>query len=288
MEKVSKAVIPAAGFGTRFLPATKTQPKEMLPIVDKPAIHFVVEEVLKSGIKDILIVTGRGKRAIEDYFDKNVELEEHLMAAGKTELLKEVEDLSDLAEVHYIRQKEQMGLGHAIYCARNHIAGEPFAVLLGDTIVENRVPCTKQLVDLYRRLNGSIVAVEEVSKENIEKYGIFGGKMVDGKTMDIEIMVEKPNLLEAPSNLGAIGRYILTPQIFEALEQTRPGVSGEIQLTDALCILLKTQKVYAHKFDGVRYDIGDKLDYLRATVEFALRRKDVGPEFKEYLKGVLA
>jgi UTP--glucose-1-phosphate uridylyltransferase len=284
---IKKAVIPAAGFGTRFLPATKTQPKEMLPIVDKPAIHFVVEEVLRSGIRDLLIVTGRGKRSIEDYFDKNVELEKHLMAIGKTELLKEVEDLSDLAEVHYIRQKEQMGLGHAIYCARNHIADEPFAVLLGDTIVENRIPCTKQLVDLHGRLKSSIVAVEEVPEENIEKYGIFGGEMIDGKTMDVEIMIEKPKPSKAPSNLGAIGRYVLTPEIFDALEQTKPGVNGEIQLTDALRILLKTQKVYAHKFDGIRYDIGDKLDYLRATVEFALRRKDVGPRFKEYLKGVV-
>lgn len=279
---VKKAVIPAAGMGTRFLPATKAQPKEMLPIIDKPTIHFVIEELIASGIEDILIVTGRGKRAIEDYFDKNLELEKHLEKAGKKEILNEIKELSDMVDIHYVRQKEQLGLGHAILCAERHIGNEPFAVLLGDTIVEGRVPCTKQLVELAEKKKASTIAVEKVSKENVSKYGIVNGEK-DGRVIDISELVEKPKPEDAPSDLGIIGRYVLMPEIFDAIKTLETG-DGEVQLTDALKELLKTQKIYGYEFDGERYDIGDKLDYLRATVEFALKRPDLSAGFKEYLK----
>jgi len=287
MKKVKKAVIPAAGFGTRFLPATKAQPKEMLPIVDKPTIHFVVEEILESGIEDILIITGRGKRAIEDYFDKNVELEKHLEEAGKTSLLEDIQELSDLADVHYVRQKEQLGLGHAILCAERHIGDEPFAVLLGDTIVENDEPCTKQLVEVFEKRGGSAIAVEEVPGENIKRYGIIGGDKVDDRTWLIKEFVEKPEPEDAPSNLGMIGRYVLTPEIFDALKETKSGKHGEIQLTDALAILAKEQEVYASLFEGKRHDIGNKLDYLKAIVDYGLSRPDTREAFKEYLNNVV-
>jgi len=280
---VKKAVIPAAGMGTRFLPATKAQPKEMLPIIDKPTIHFVIEELIDSGIEDILIITGRDKQAIEDYFDKNLELEEHLKEAGKTKLLKEVQELSDMVDIHYVRQKEQKGLGHAISCAERHIGNEPFTVLLGDTIVENKVPCTKQLVDLAKKYDANTIAVEKVPKENVSKYGIIGGNVVDGKTREVTELVEKPKPEDAPSDLGIIGRYVLAPEIFDALKKTGQGVGGEIQLTDALKELLKTQKIYSYEFDGIRYDIGDKLDYLRANVEYGLRRPELSGEFRKYL-----
>ncbi len=281
--KVKKAVIPAAGLGTRFLPATKAQPKEMLPIVDKPTIHYVVEEAVESGIEDILIITGRGKRAIEDYFDRNIELERHLEMCCKDELLGEIQKLSEMGDIHYIRQKEQLGLGHAILCAKSHIGDEPFAVLLGDTIIQNKVPCTIQLVEVYDRCECSTIAVEEVKKDKLGKYGVIGGKELEGGVLEITSLVEKPKPSKAPSNLGIIGRYVLSPEIFDEIEKTRIGKNHEIQLTDALSSLLKTQKIYGYEFKGMRYDIGDKFDYLRAIVDFGLRHPEVGREFRGYL-----
>jgi len=283
---VKKAVVPAAGMGTRFLPATKAQPKEMLPVIDKPVIHFVIEELIESGIDDILIITGRGKRAIEDYFDKNLDLERHLEAAGKKELLKEVQELSDLVDVHYVRQKEQLGLGHAILCAERHIGDEAFAVLLGDTVVESQVPCTKQLMDISKKYNASSVAVEKVPKEKISRYGIIGGKTVEDRVIDIDTFVEKPQLDNAPSDLGMVGRYILGPEIFDNLKNTKPGVGGEVQLTDALMSMLSEQKIYGYEFDGVRYDLGNKFDYLKAIVKSGLEQPELSKEFREYLKSV--
>ena len=285
-KRVRKAVIPAAGLGTRFLPATKAQPKEMLPIVDRPTIHYVVEEAVDSGITDILIITGRGKRAIEDYFDRNIELERHLELYHKNELLKDIRRLEEMGDIHYIRQKEQLGLGHAILCAKSHIGNEPFAVLLGDTIVQNDTPCTKQLMDVFGRCGCSTIAVERVSKENIHKYGIISGKEMGDGTIEIDKLVEKPRAEEAPSNLGIIGRYVLTPEIFDEIEKTKLGAEHEIQLTDALAGLLKTQKIYGYEFEGMRYDIGDKFDYLRAIVDFGLMHPEVGPDFKRYLKSL--
>ena len=282
-----KAVIPAAGLGTRFLPATKAQPKEMLPLVDKPTIQFVVEEAIASGIHDILIITGRGKRAIEDHFDKSIELENYLKSKGDIKLLNQTRNISDLANIFYVRQKDQKGLGDAIYCAKNHIGDEPFAVLLGDTIVESKVPCTKQMINFYNKYKSSIIAVEEVPKERIKLYGIIKGKKIRDSLYKIENLVEKPDPEKAPSNLGIIGRYILNPEIFDTLKKTGRGKGGEIQLTDALRILNKKQTMYAYEFKGKRYDIGDKFDYLRATVEFALERKDLGLRFREYIRGII-
>ncbi len=282
-----KAVIPAAGLGTRFLPATKAQPKEMLSIVDKPVIQFVVEEAINSGIDDILIVTGRGKRAIEDHFDRSFELEQALEEQGKKDLLEMVKGVSELADIHYVRQKERRGLGHAIYCARNHIGNEPFAVLLGDTIVDSKIPCTKQMIDFYRKYRGTIIAVEEVAKERIGSYGVIDGRLIDDSVYLIDNLVEKPKPEDAPSNLGIIGRYILVPEIFEFLEKTPAGKGNEIQLTDALRLLGKEQKMYACKFEGIRYDIGNKFDYLKASVEYGLKMDDIGKEFREYLEGII-
>jgi UTP--glucose-1-phosphate uridylyltransferase len=279
-----KAVIPAAGLGTRFLPATKAQPKEMLPIVDKPTIQFVVEEAINSGIDDILIITGRGKRAIEDHFDRSFELEEALREQGKTDLLREVVDISEMADIHYVRQKERKGLGHAIYCARNHVGDEPFAVLLGDTIVESDVPCTRQLTNFYQKYNGSMIAVEEVPKEKISSYGIIDPKVIDDSVYHVKDLVEKPTAEEAPSNLGIIGRYLLTPEIFNVLKETRPGEGNEIQLTDALHMLKEREEVYACKFSGKRYDIGNKIDYLKTCIEYGLENKETGSKLREYLK----
>jgi len=284
-----KAVIPAAGLGTRFLPATKAQPKEMLPIVDKPTIQFVVEEAINSGIDDILIITGRGKRAIEDHFDRSFELEEALKEQGKTDLLKEVVDISELADIHYLRQKERKGLGHAIYCARNHVGDEPFAVLLGDTIVESEIPCTKQLMNFYQKYEGSMIAVEEVQEEKISSYGIINPEVIDDNDNNVYLvknLVEKPKVEEAPSNLGIIGRYILTPAIFDILEKTKPGKDNEIQLTDALNTLRKKKKVYACKFSGKRYDIGNKLDYLKTCIEYGLENREIGEKLWEYLRNL--
>jgi UTP--glucose-1-phosphate uridylyltransferase len=281
-----KAVIPAAGLGTRFLPATKAQPKEMLPIVDKPAIQFVVEEAINSGIDDIIIITGRGKRAIEDHFDRSFELEYVLREKGKTELLKQVVDISELADIHYLRQKEMKGLGHAIYCAKDHIGNEPFAVLLGDTIVEARVPCTRQMMNYHHKIKGSIIAVEEVPVDKISSYGIVDPEPLDAGVCRVKDLVEKPRLEDAPSNLGIIGRYILTPAIFDILKNTKPGIGGELQLTDALRALRQEEDIYACKFQGRLYDIGNKLDYLRASVEMGLENKEIGGKFREYLKSL--
>ena len=281
-----KAVIPAAGLGTRFLPATKAQPKEMLPIVDKPAIQFVVEEAINSGIDDIIIITGRGKRAIEDHFDRSFELEYVLREKGKMDLLKQVVDISELADIHYLRQKEMKGLGHAVYCARDHIGNEPFAVLLGDSIVNAHVPCTRQMMNYHHRFKGSIVAVEEVPVDKISSYGVVDPEPLDAGIYRIKDLVEKPRPEDAPSNLGIIGRYILTPAIFDIIKNTTPGKGGEVQLTDALRTLRQEEEMYACKFQGKLYDIGNKLDYLKASVEMGLENQEIGIKFREYLKGL--
>jgi UTP--glucose-1-phosphate uridylyltransferase len=281
-----KAVIPAAGMGTRFLPATKAQPKEMLPLIDKPAIQFVIEEAVDSGIDDILIITGRGKRAIEDHFDKSFELEEILKEKNKNDLLKETQEISDLADIHYIRQREAKGLGNAIYYAKKHVGDEPFVVLLGDDIIFSEIPCTRQLMDSHEKYESTIIAVEEVSRGMIPNYGIVDVKPLGDSIYKVRDLVEKPNAEDAPSNLGIIGRYLLTPEIFDAIEQTKPGKGGEIQLTDALSILGKSQPLYAYNFDGVRYDLGNKLDYIKATIEYALRREEFRDDIRSYLRGI--
>jgi len=285
---VKKAVIPAAGLGTRFLPATKAQPKEMLSIVDKPAIQYIVEEAVASGIEDILIITGRNKRAIEDHFDKSIELELALEEKRNKELLHLVQDISNLANIHYIRQKEPKGLGHAIYCAKTFINNEPFAVLLGDDIVDSKTkPCLKQLIDVYDKYGTNIIGVQEVPLFDVSKYGIISGEMINERLYKIEDLVEKPNLEESPSNIAILGRYIIEPKIFEILESTKPGVGGEIQLTDALKELSTKQEIYAYIFEGRRYDVGDKLGFLQATVEFALKRDDIKDEFRLYLEDLI-
>ena len=285
---ITKAVIPAAGLGTRFLPATKAQPKEMLPIVDKPTIQYIVEEAVASGITDILIITGRKKRAIEDHFDRSIELEMELEHKGKTALLKQVRQISDLVDVQYVRQKTPQGLGHAILCAKNFVGNEPFAVLLGDDIVDAEVPCLKQLIDQYDHYNGTILGVQKVSQENVNKYGIVKGKALDEHLYMVEDLVEKPSVEEAPSNVAILGRYIITPEIFPLLEKTQPGAGGEIQLTDALKALAKNKQVWAYEFAGRRYDVGDKLGFLEATVEMALKREDLKDDFLAYLQKQLA
>lgn len=280
-----KAVIPAAGLGTRFLPITKAQPKEMLPVFDKPTIQYVVEEVVASGIDNILIITGRGKRAIEDHFDKSTELEMVLKNSAKEEYLRQMEEISDLADIHYVRQKEQRGLGDAIYCARKFVGDESFAVLLGDTITINDVPCTKQLMNIFEEYNSSVIAVEKVARDKIESYGIIKCTPIDS-IYEVEDLVEKPKPEDAPSDLGMIGRYVLTPEIFDAMKRVAPGVGGEIQLTDALKLLLNDQKIYASEFEGKRYDIGNKLDWLKSSIEFALQNDDVKEDLIEYLDNI--
>jgi UTP--glucose-1-phosphate uridylyltransferase len=290
MQKVRKAIIPAAGLGTRFLPATKAQPKEMLPIVDKPTIQYIIEEAVASGIEDIIIVTGRGKRAIEDHFDKSYELEETLAKKGKYEQLEEVQGISKLANIHYIRQKEPLGLGHAISCASRFIGDEPFAVLLGDDIVHSpEKPCLKQLVDVYERYNSSVIGVQEVPEEDISKYGVISINQngIEDGVYHINDLVEKPKLEEVPSNYAIMGRYVLRPEIFEILEKQQPGAGGEIQLTDAIKTLNQMQMVVGYEFEGVRHDVGDKFGFVKATVEFALKRSDLKPQVLEYLQGVL-
>lgn len=282
--KVKKAIIPAAGLGTRFLPATKAQPKEMLPIVDKPTIQFIVEEAINSGIEEILIVTGRNKRAIEDHFDRSVELELELGNKGNDELLKQVQDISNLVNIYYVRQKEARGLGHAIYCARTFVGNEPFAVMLGDDVVASPVPCLKQLLDVFEQHSGTVLGVQEVSHEDVCKYGIVAHDKISDRLYKVKDLVEKPAKENAPSNVAILGRYIITPEIFDILEKTEPGSGGEIQLTDALKALGKVQDMYAYNFEGKRYDIGSKLGFLQATVEFALKREDLKDEFKKYLK----
>ncbi|WP_223701289.1 UTP--glucose-1-phosphate uridylyltransferase GalU [Sutcliffiella deserti] len=286
--KVRKAIIPAAGLGTRFLPATKAQPKEMLPIVDKPTIQYIVEEAVASGIEDIIIVSGRGKRAIEDHFDKSYELEETLFKKGKMDMLEEVQQISSLANIHYIRQKEPKGLGHAISCASRFIGNEPFAVLLGDDIVKSEVPCLKQLIDVYNEYQSSVVGVQTVPDEEVSKYGIIApADQKSANVYDIDSLVEKPKKEEAPSNLAIMGRYILTPEIFDILENQEPGSGGEIQLTDAINKLNTINAVLAYDFKGRRYDVGDKFGFIQAQIEFALERKDLQEEVKNYLKKIM-
>ena len=282
--KVRKAIIPAAGLGTRFLPATKAQPKEMLPIVDKPTIQYIVEEAIDSGIEDILIITGKNKRSIEDHFDKSFELEENLRAKGDTELLNLVQDISNLVNIHYIRQKEPRGLGHAIYCAKTFIGDEPFAVLLGDDIVDSQQPCLKQLIDVFNEYKTTVLGVQTVNKEDVSKYGIVSCRNVDDRVYKVKDLVEKPDIDSAPSNIAILGRYIITPQIFKHLENATPGKGGEIQLTDALKALMGSEAMYAYDFVGNRYDVGNKLGFLQANIEFALNRQDLSEEFSKYLK----
>ena len=287
-KKIRKAIIPAAGLGTRFLPATKAQPKEMLPIVDKPTIQYIIEEAVASGIEEILIITGRNKKCIEDHFDKSVELELELEKSGKTEMLEMVRKISDMVDIHFIRQKEPKGLGHAISCARTFVGDEPFAVLLGDDIVYNdQKPCLKQLIDCYSEYNTSVLGVQKVAKENVSKYGIVDGLHIEDRVYKVKGLVEKPSIEEAPSDIAILGRYIITPQIFDILKDTKPGKNGEIQLTDALLKLMEEEAMYAYDFEGIRYDVGDKLGFLKATVEYALRRDDLKDGFVEYLKTIV-
>lgn len=281
--RVRKAVIPAAGWGTRFLPATKAQPKEMLPLVDKPIIQYVVEEAIASGIEDILIITGRGKRAIEDHFDRSVELEYFLKQNQKEELLETVLDLGNLADIHFIRQKEQLGLGHAIYQARRHIGNEPFAVLLGDEVFVGEKPCLAQLIDVHKQVGGSVVGIQEVPASEVHRYGVIRPEAMGERLYRALDLVEKPAPEAAPSNLAIVGRYVLDPAIFDALENLPPGRNGEIQLTDGLRVLNAHSPVYAFEPATKRYDVGEKLGYLKATVELALQRDDIGRAFREYL-----
>jgi UTP--glucose-1-phosphate uridylyltransferase len=285
--KVRKAVIPAAGLGTRFLPATKAQPKEMLPLIDKPAIQFVVEEAVRSGIHDLLIVTGRGKRTIEDHFDRAFELEYYLHQKGKNDLLEDLRTIGEGAVIHYIRQRDPLGLGNAVAVAEPHVGGQPFACLLGDDIMAETNPLLQQMLRVHERYGRSVIAVQEVPKSDINLYGCIKPEYVEDNLARIVSIVEKPNPEDAPSNLAAIGRYVLTPEIFDALRDTEPGVGGEVQLTDALNRLAQEQAVYAFVFEGGRYDIGNKLDYLKATVELAVDRDDVGKEFREFLADVV-
>jgi UTP--glucose-1-phosphate uridylyltransferase len=286
--RVRKAIIPAAGLGTRFLPATKAQPKEMLPIVDKPTIQYIVEEAIESGIEDIMIVTGRGKRAIEDHFDKSYELEEELRKKGNQDMLNLVKDISNLVNIHYIRQKEPKGLGDAINCAKTFIGNEPFAVLLGDDIVDSKVPCLEQLIRAHERYKTTIIGVQRVSPSEVSQYGIVSGEKIEDRLYKIDDMVEKPDVDKAPSNIAILGRYIITPEIFKYLETAKPGKNGEIQLTDALKRLMSEEAMYAYEFEGTRYDVGNKVGFLRATIEFALKREDLKDEFSEYLKHIVS
>lgn len=284
---IRKAVIPAAGLGTRFLPATKAQPKEMLPIIDTPTIQYVVQEAVDSGIEDILIISGRGKRAIEDHFDRNQELEARLENGDKEGLFNEVRHLADMANIHYIRQKEINGLGDAIYYARFHTGNEPFAVLLGDTIIDSVIPVTQQIIDSYNQFKNTIIAVEIVPKDKVSRYGIIEGKKLSDSIMQVSELIEKPAVEEAPSNLAIAGRYILTPEIFKALEHTPRGKNNEVQLTDALRVLSNREDVYAAVIEGKRYDIGNKLDYLKTIVEYGLKREEFAGPFREFLTEIL-
>ncbi len=284
---IKKAVIPVAGFGTRLLPATKAQPKEMLPIVDKPAVQYVVEEAVQSGVENILLVTGRNKRAIEDYFDYAVELERELEEKGKTELLNVVRNVSEMVSIYYVRQKIAKGLGDAIYHAKGFVNGEPFGVLLADDIIDSEVPCLKQMTDVYKEHPGVILAVMKVPMRDTKLYGIIEGKRIGDRLYEVKDLVEKPEPMKAPSNIAIVGRYILTPSIFESLEKTLPGKNGEVQITDAIRNLLIKEKVYAYEFEGTRFDVGEKLGYLKANVAFALKNKELGEKFKKYLKEIL-
>ncbi len=283
MTKVRKAVIPAAGLGTRFLPATKSQPKEMVPVIDKPTIQYVVEEAVGAGITDILVITGRGKRAIEDHFDRNFELEFYLEQGKKDEELEQVQAISEMADIHYIRQRDPLGLGHAVSVARQHVGSEPFAVLLGDDIMVDDAKLLRSMLDVYERYGRSVVAVLEVAREDIKNYGCVTPEVMEENLVRVRSIVEKPKPEDAPSNLAVIGRYVFTPEIFDALDRITPGAGGELQLTDAMSLLLETQTVFGYTFETGRYDIGKKIDFLRATVELALDRPDLGDEFKAFL-----
>lgn len=285
--KVRKAIIPAAGLGTRFLPATKAMPKEMLPIVDKPTIQYIVEEAIESGIEDIIIVTGKGKRAIEDHFDHSYELEQNLIEKEKFELLEEVQKSSRLVDIHYIRQKEPKGLGHAVWCARKFIGDEPFAVLLGDDIVQADKPCLKQMIEQYEKLESSVIGVQHVPWDETSRYGVVNGQEMGERLYKVNGLVEKPKRDEAPSNLAIMGRYILSPTIFRILDEQGPGAGGEIQLTDALSVLNHFEPMYAFNFEGTRYDVGEKLGFIKTTLEFALRRNDLRGSLLEYLDEIL-
>ncbi|WP_078409095.1 UTP--glucose-1-phosphate uridylyltransferase GalU [Priestia abyssalis] len=287
MKKVRKAIIPAAGLGTRFLPATKAMPKEMLPIVDKPTIQYIVEEAIESGIEDIIIVTGKGKRAIEDHFDYAPELEQNLLEKGKTELLEKVQHSSNMVDIHYIRQKEPKGLGHAVWCARNFIGDEPFAVLLGDDIVQAEKPCLRQLMDEYERTLSSVIGVQTVADNQTHRYGIIDPLLADGRRYQVNQFVEKPEPGTAPSNLAIMGRYILTPEIFMFLEQQETGAGGEIQLTDAIQSLNEIQRVFAYDFKGKRYDVGEKLGFIQTTIEFALQHEDLRDDILKVMEALL-
>jgi UTP--glucose-1-phosphate uridylyltransferase len=283
MTKVRKAVIPAAGLGTRFLPATKSQPKEMVPVIDKPTIQYVVEEAVAAGITDILVITGRGKRAIEDHFDRNFELEYYLEQGKKHEELQQIQAISEMADIHYIRQRDPLGLGHAVSVARQHVGSEPFAVLLGDDIMVDDSKLLKSMLNCYERYGRSVIAVLEVAREEIKNYGCVSPESMEEDLVRIRSIVEKPKPEDAPSNLAVIGRYVFTPEIFDALDRITPGAGGELQLTDAISLLLQTQTVFGYSFESGRYDIGKKIDFLRATVELALDRPDLGDEFKAFL-----
>ena len=291
MKKVRKAVFPAAGLGTRFLPATKAQPKEMLPIVDKPIIQYGVEEALAAGCDQIIIITGRGKTAIEDHFDVSYELEKMLEERGKTDLLSVVRQISDMIHVAYVRQKEAMGLGHAVLMARELVGDEPFAVLLADDVIDAPVPCLKQMIEVYEHTGGSVLATQKVEGTAISAYGVLDvtpsdSEQFGGRLYEVRNLVEKPRLEEAPSDLAIIGRYVLTPAIFDMLERTSLGAGGELQLTDGIRMLLEKEKVYGFRFEGKRHDAGDKLGFLKATVEFALKRPELGAPFRQYLKNL--
>lgn len=284
IKPITKALFPVAGLGTRFLPATKSSPKEMLPLVDKPLIQYVVEEAMASGIDEVIIITGRGKRAIEDHFDISYELEDILRQQGKKKLLAEVQAISNMVDICYVRQKEPYGLGHAVLCAKNLVKNEPFAVLLGDDVIDGEVPALKQMLDMYYTYKAPVIAIQEVDRSQVSNYGIVEAVQISERVYKISGMVEKPRAGDAPSNLAIIGRYLLTPDIIGLLEKTSPGSGKEIQLTDALRGLLKVGPVYGCKFEGKRYDAGDKLGFLQATVEFGMKNKEFGESFRQYLK----
>ncbi|MGO0123579.1 UTP--glucose-1-phosphate uridylyltransferase GalU [Desulfothermobacter acidiphilus] len=287
MRKLRKAVIPAAGLGTRFLPATKAQPKEMLPLIDRPIIQYIVEEIVRSDIRDILIITSHGKRAIEDHFDRCVELEYYLEQRGKLDWLEEIKHIATMANIYYVRQQEPLGLGHAVLCAQSFVGEDPFAVVLGDDVVEASPPCLAQMLELYEEVQAPVVAVERVALSEVSKYGIIDGEEIRSRVFAVRDLVEKPSPEQAPSRWGVAGRYILTPRIFGILRETPPGAGGEIQLTDALRVLAKEDQLFAYAFSGRRYDAGDKLGYLKATVELALTREDLGPDFRVYLRSLV-
>jgi len=284
---IKKAVIPAAGLGTRFLPVTKAQPKEMLPIIDTPTIQYVVQEAVDSGIEDILIISGKGKRAIEDHFDRNWELESLLTEKNDKNLYNEIRHIGEMANIHFIRQKEMNGLGDAIRYARHHVGDEPFAVLLGDTIIDTIIPVTQQLIDIYEQYRQSVVAVEEVPRDKVSRYGIIGGEKISERLWHIDQMIEKPDVDKSPTNLAFAGRYILTPAIFDALEKTRAGKNNEVQLTDAMSLLMQRESFYASVINGTRYDIGNKMDYLKTIVHYGIKRNEFTDEFREFLREIV-